>query len=467
VTQTAGREASGQQGVPNLKEPGRTGEALALALVFLVAAGIRLWRLDRIPPVVNGDETGSIIHPWEILLGHLRLFDLTHDLSVPALVFYLKALTISALGTQHSLLAVRFTTAAFSLLALALFYIILRRQVSALAAVTATLLFGTSYWYLNFSRLAWIAVDNVFFGLAFYLALTKTLEVRQARYAALTGVLAGLVAMNYMGGRIYLLAGALLYLPYLLRDSRKFLPLAAVMLITFAVVVSPLAATVRAHPDDYLRRAQTKSIFSLDEPYYGYQPQELGNILRHQVAYAARGFVLFDPAVSSEWVENPRLLPYKKPAVSLLVVVLFYLGFVGALPDGKGIFFLLVYVLNIVILQLPSTHIPSWSRAIGVLPAIYFFAGHGIDWLLVSTQRVARRLQPLVVGALLVAAVAASVYNVTVYWTWVRSERFAEAQSPAVPVTEMPAWQTGQLEQLRSGRGAFSIYEWQGMPHRQ
>jgi hypothetical protein len=179
------------------------------------------------------------------------------------------------------------------------------------------------------------------------------------------------------------------------------------------------------------------------------------------LAYTVRGFLLFDPEVSSEWLENKRLLPFEKPAVNLLVVVLFYVGIFGALRRRKGTFFLLIYLLNIALLQLLAAYPPSWSRAIGVLPALYYFAGWGIEQISLLGPRVREPVRRFVPVMIVILVLSAGFSDVKVYWDWIRGEDFAQAQEPAIKVDELARWQQLQLEELERGHKAFSIYEWQ------
>lgn len=436
-------------------------EALILGIIFLLAAGLRLWQLGEIPATINGDETGSLVHSWQLVLGQIPPFTLTHDYSVPALIFIPKALMINILGVNNSLIAVRLSTSLFSILGLFMFYLILRKDASFYSAILATLLFSSSYWYLNFSRISWIAVDSVFFGLLFYYLLDTALIKQRSVYAILAGVAATFVWMNFSGGWIYLLAGMLVILPKLIKLRKKIAQTVVIVGVTFAITSSPMIKTVSTNPEKYFSRTRSRSIFNLTSAYYGYQAQDIVGIMGHQLEYALRGFLLFDPEVSNEWVENKRLMPYMKPAINIIVAVMFYVGIAIALLKRKGSFFLLVYILNIAILQLLSVYTPGWSRAIGVLPAIYYFAGLGIEHISTLSTRLRKPMARVMPALLLIVSLILAAYDVTVYWDWIQGEDFAEAQEPAIKVNEFARWQSMQLEGLEEGNKPFSIYEWQ------
>jgi len=196
-------------------------ETISLVIFFVFVLAIRIWNIGNIPSVVNGDEMGSIVHPYQIIAGKLSLFQLTHDYSVPALVYYPKAFLTLLLGINQGLVAARVVTVMFSLFALIVFYIIVRKEFGFIPSFFSTVLFSSSYWFLNFSRLSWTAVDNVFFGLLFYYFLILSFKKGKWFFFVLSGVSASLVFMNYMGGRIYLLAGLILGLIFFVSKKQQ------------------------------------------------------------------------------------------------------------------------------------------------------------------------------------------------------------------------------------------------------
>jgi hypothetical protein len=430
--------------------------------VLLLAAGLRFWRLGEIPSTINGDEIGSIVHPWQFILGQIQGFTLTHDLSVPALVYIPKVLMQNILGMENALIAARVATGIFSLLGLLMFYHVLRKDVSLFAALMAVLLFSFSYWHMHFSRISWIAVDSLFWGLLLYALLRHAIENRLPGYGLLAGVVAAIVAMNYMGGWIFLFAGGFYALSKMRKPDRRLVQTLVVCAATFTIVFSPMLKTLLTQTGKYSSRASSRSIFNLKAPYYGLEVDDVQGILRHQLEYAARGFLLFDGEVSNEWTENKRLIPPETPAVNILVQGLFYIGLIIALRRRKGYFFILVYIFNFILLQLMSVYIPSWSRAIAVLPVLYYFASIGIDEISRLGARLEERVRWVLPSLVLLSVMTAAVYDGKVYWDWIQSETFTKAQRPAIEVSESAQWMRKQYEWVAAGNWPFTIYEWQG-----
>ncbi|RJR25945.1 hypothetical protein C4578_00580 [Candidatus Microgenomates bacterium] len=435
-----------------------------LIFVFGFALFIRIWKLTETPSVINGDEQGSLVHPWQIILGQLKPFDLTHDGSIPAIVYYPKALFVVLLGIENSLLAARLVSVIFSMGALILFYLILLKEFSRWTSAVATLFFASSYWLLNFSRLSWISVDGLFWGLFFYFLQQKALLSGQLRYYALSGFVASLVAANYMGTRIYLLAGIFLLITQVFKKKKKALYNFLIFILVFVLSSLPLINSVIKSKEKFLLRANTLSVFNISSDYYGIRPADFSKILSHQVIYTFRGFALFDGRVSGEGFENKRLIPLGKSAVSPAIIILYYVGLALAIKRKRSSFWLFILVINFLLVQVLSVYIPAWARGIGVLPSIYYFVACGLEEILVIVKK--KGLTFFVFG-LLVLFIVIPYGDFQTYWQWVKSEEFVQFQEPAVKMIEYEDWQKLQWRWMSGARHPFTHYQWQDKSFRE
>lgn len=436
-------------------------EIISLILFFVFALLIRVWNIESIPSVINGDEMGSIVHPYQIITGKLSLFQLTHDYSVPALIYYPKAFLIILLGINKGLLAARLTTAMFSLLVLFIFYVIVRKEFGFIPSLFSTVLFSSSYWFLNFSRLSWTAVDSVFFGLLFYFFLILSFNKGKWLFFVFSGVSASLVFMNYMGGRIYLLGGFILGLKYLFQKNGTQKYKLFIIVGIFLLTSLPFIKVIFSDFDKYFLRAKSISVFNLNSSYYNLKPNNLKGILLHQFKYSTDGFFLFKKEVSFEGIENHRLLPLGEPAVNYFTVILFYLGLIFSVVRKKGLFFWLIYLFNIIFLQIPSIYIPSWSRAIGVLPVIYYFSALGMQEIILICKKLIKNINYPIVLSLALVVLIFTINDLKTYWKWVVSDEFLSSQEPAVKISELKEWQKCQYQEIREGRSIIITYDWQ------
>jgi len=436
---------------------GMKKEYLLLIAVLCFAFLIRVYSLGSFPQVVNGDETISILHPFQMMKHTVSIFDRSSDGHGLIIIYAPKLLMLLLFGFEHSLLAVRLVTVLFSVGVLVIFYIQVRRYFTSSVSLLATFLFATSYWFLNFSRISWINVDGLFFGLFFYFSLEKAVKTQKIIWAVVAGIMAGIVLMHYMGIRIYLLTAGVVFLPQL-RWSRQTVCLVLAGFISTLIVSLPVINQMLNEGDAYTSRARVVSIFHQKENYYDYAPNDFRGILMHQVEYVSRGFLLFDGKVSSEGaVENKRYMPFETPAVNRVVHLLFSIGFMAGLVKWKHPFFLLTYLLSIVLLQIPTVYVPNWSRAIGILPAIYFFTAYGIDLLL----KLQKRYGKAVIVTISTVIIIAGINDIKIYWKFITSSSFLEAQGPALSIAELPAWQKAEFKWIENKHGPFSIYDWE------
>ncbi len=79
--------------------------ALLLAMILLVAFGLRVWHLGSIPPTLSGDEGSFGVGALNVLKGEIRNPFTTGWEGVPTLSFYVSAPTIKLLG--NTIFAVR------------------------------------------------------------------------------------------------------------------------------------------------------------------------------------------------------------------------------------------------------------------------------------------------------------------------------------------------------------------------
>ena len=437
-------------------------EKFFIFLVFVFSLSLRLWKLDVVPAVINGDESESIISAVKIFLHkNAGPFELAHDLSVSYIAFYPKVIVLAVLGLEHSLLAVRLSTALMSLMSLVVFYLLLRLWAQRLTAGLMTLAFSCSYWFLNFSRLSWIAMDSVFWGLCLLLFTERMFKKNEKKYFFLNGLFSALTLYNYMGGRIYVVAVSLALFWWLIfqkevRFPNKLKRIGLYFLVVF-VLFLPQLSQILKHSQAYSLRARSLWVFGRQEEYYNLHPNNFFKILLHQIEYSVRGFLLFDPSVSAEGIENQRLIPPHRGAVDWLTVAFFWVGLCVSLTKGrKKTLWLTIYFLNILLLQIPSVFVPSWSRALPVLPIVYLFAGVGVEEL---CRKLCKRstLGTIILSLIFICF---SLKNVQIYWCWVVSDKFKSAQQPTITLDELERWQDAQITWMNAGKLPFTFYEW-------
>jgi 4-amino-4-deoxy-L-arabinose transferase-like glycosyltransferase len=187
-------------------------DALLLALLVGIGAGLCFHQLDRLPPRTNSDEYTTAVEIFEILHGTgppLFGFDWK---PMPALTTHATALIMRVVGP--SLVALRLFSVLLGLLAAVLLYVVLRRQCSALVAFAAGLVLVSNPWFLNFARSGWenghIGTYWLLFTCCFLAALNA--PRRSWLYCAGAGVGLALSLYGYFSGRLLLVCWALFFL---------------------------------------------------------------------------------------------------------------------------------------------------------------------------------------------------------------------------------------------------------------
>ena len=185
------------------------GSRLALTVaVLLLAAALRIWQLDSLPPGLYYDEAGHLLSAQSIGRdGHLPAY-FTWGQGNEPLLAYLTAINLAILGPVSW--AGRLVTAWAGLLSIASTVragreLFPRRAVG----VVAGLVVATLFWHVNLSRYGiqpmlagWLAPASV-------AALWAALRTGRRRYYALLGVCLGLGLLGYVAFRVFLLVPAL------------------------------------------------------------------------------------------------------------------------------------------------------------------------------------------------------------------------------------------------------------------
>lgn len=397
----------------------RQKDLLALLLILLVSASLRLWQLDRVPPGLFGDEAVNGLDALDAIAGRARVF-YPANFGREGLHILLLTPFINALGPTP--LALRLPSAIAGILTAVATYWLGREMLTrtrysgTLAPLVAALLLSVSYWHVHFSR---FGIRGVFTPLAAALAFAAFWhgENRIARVSGLggspfrdgpiwgwlilSGVFLGAGVHFYTASRlvplfvvaflvvqplmVWLVArlradGAEISHPPLV--SRAFWPHVA-MGVAAIVVFTPLGAYFLQNPGSFAQRASAVSL--LNAEVAGTSPLErLADAAGANVAQ----FFLPGAGDRAQFYNDPG-----RPVFGLLTGVLALAGiavcvWMGARGSSPGLFLLLWFPMMLLPAFLAVDRFPTLPRALGVLPGVYFFPALAIAAL---SQILARR----------------------------------------------------------------------------
>ncbi|MBI2911207.1 MAG: glycosyltransferase family 39 protein [Chloroflexi bacterium] len=360
---------------------------LTFAAILLLAAALRLYGLDRIPPGLYHDEAYNGLDAQAVLAGNLPIFFEANHGRQP-LFIYLQAGAVALLGPTRE--ALRGTSAVVGILTVFSIYFLARelapdasraRRLGLLAAGLLAVL----YWHVHFSRTG-------FRPILFPLVVTWSLyffwrAYRRGRWRdyALAGVGVAAALYTYTAGALLpVLLGAFGLAHVLQRDegSRRLARGLLLLYATALVVAAPLLLFYASRPEMALGRPAFVSVFNPDYAAQGPVVTAAQNLLRsagmffwegdHNWRHNVSGWPLLDPLSQALLVAGIALAAWRwrEPAHQLLLLT-------------AGIM-LLPTVFS-------AEEVPHASRAYGMLPAVAVLMALGAEAVLHGTQGFVRR----------------------------------------------------------------------------
>jgi len=239
---------------------------LFLTLIMVIASGLRLWQLGKVPSSPDWDEVALGYNAYSILETgkdeygkFLPIVLRSFDDYKPALYTYLAIPSVVVLGLN--VVAVRLPSAIFGILTiLATFFLVKELFKKNSLALLASFLLAISPWHIQFSRVAFEANVGVAlntFGILFFLKAFK-----KPWFLSLSALMLGFSLHVYQSEKVFvpLLITILIYAfrKEFFLIKKKYI---YASLIIFAVICLPLILFTLTNKDA-LSRAKTVSIFS-------------------------------------------------------------------------------------------------------------------------------------------------------------------------------------------------------------
>lgn len=382
--------------VERQRVPGEGWFLTAATLVLVVAAGIRLFMLQDVPPGLSQDEVLNADIAELIRQGQNALF-FREGFGHEPMYHYLAAPFRPLLGDNF--LAIRLPSVYLGLLLVALTMGWVRRDFGPVAGLVTGAGLAISWWPVVFSR---IGLRPILEPLLLVLAAWFW-----RRRPWLAGLFLGLSMYSYTAARAMFLlpAGLALYLLIFGRkhqDFREELKSSLVVLVAGLVISMPLFLTLWADPSLQQRVDQ------LGDPLSELLNGQVGPVLRLSVATLGVFSVKGDP----RWTYSIPGRPFFDP----LTAMFFFGGFILSVSRWRqtNYVFVLLWLLVGVLPSAITPQAPSTIRIIGALPIVYLFPGLAISWLYKRAypafgRSVRTRLHPGIVRVGLIAVLVGLV----------------------------------------------------------
>ncbi len=390
-------------------------EWIALIAILLVAAFLRFYRLDAVPPGLTHDEADFVYDAITVYNGARPLYIAKVGYQAEPFMHYASSLIMTIAGPNH--LAVRLTSALFGMLLVGLVFVWTRMTFGPPVALTTAAFLTVGYWAVATSRFAIRAEPTaslatlaaIFFWLGMELPGAPVSWKRGWNAIWWVGFALSMAASIYVyeaprvTWAVYPAFAALLAItqPRLLRRHGWKLALAL-------VVAGLLALPLLTHPMAWNR------VGHLTGPLEAARGGSLGPLVKNVLAVLGMFNVRGDPFVTYNIPGRPVFDP--------LTGTLFVIGVALCLwrwrrpAAGFSLLWLLIGAAPAMLSELHSATL----RAIVAQPAAYIFPGvalaEAVAWFIHRRQTWARTLLPVTLGVVLVGEGALTAQTYFIRW---------------------------------------------------
>ena len=378
-----------------------------MALILAGAAAVRVWHLGTTPYGISGDEANVGLEAERALReGWIGPYS-PYGGGQPTGVLYLTALSLGTFGKSFA--ALRLVPALAAILTVVGVYAITRRHVGRLAAVVAAILLAGSSWAIHFSHFAIPVGVWPLVGVAVAGSLLEALRSGSRAWWAAAGVIAASGVYVYDAHNVFLALLAVFLVGVAIARRRSLRPLVtgvALMVVAFVLVALPMMRWVAEHPNDYLGRSRTYSVFEHQ------QWQSLDGI-GPKARFLAERYVDYWDAVCCHPVPDAPDGTGTAPLAPRAFLVLAGCGVLLGLLRRRGAF---VPLATLVVVAMPLANVVSEGgvarRAFVMLPFLAMLAGVGTAELFsLASSLGLRRPARLTVTATLAVLVGVLAYR--------------------------------------------------------
>lgn len=404
-------------------------ELLAVALLTVLAAFLRIYRLSEIPDGFHGDEAWNGIDALRILdEGWIGAYT-PGALGNMTGAIYLTALTIWLLDA--SIFSVRFSMALFGIAAVPATHLLLRLGFGRWVALFGASVLAVSYWHMHFSRMGFQLVSLPLVATVAGVALLWAMRTKSHWRWLAAGAVLGLIPYTYLAFPSFFVAaaGTLAIYLFLKRDQLSDTVISLALYALGAIIVStPFLLFLFDNWDVYIHRTSMASVFRSN------QYPRVGDVAEKATFFATRAWeslTLLARQLKSDGVDGTG----GASPLDFGMAALAYLGLALSIRKWRSppyLFAALVVILAILaqVFALPESG--TLRRSIAAVPFIAGLAAIGaISIVRLFQRRFGTEGRNIALAVVALTLLASSVWNVRYY--------FGElAQSPTIRFTFVP-----------------------------
>jgi len=344
----------------------RLYELLAVAGLTCLAACLRFYALDRLPPGLYHDEAFNGLDALRVLQGERPIYFAANNGREP-LFIYLVAASIALWGRTPG--AIRFVSACVGTLTVPATYLMAKEMFGRRTGFLTAALMAITFWPLNLSRIGFRAVAMPLFTALTLWSFWRGWRRNSPRAMIAAGLFCGLGFYTYLASRFTIAVWALLGAYALLKrrgEWRKLVPFA----LTALLVTAPLLCYGMGHYEAFLKRAGQISVFASE--ISGGDPW--GTLLRQGI----RSALMF--VYRGDFIPRHNM-PYR-PVFGPLIAPFFVVGLalsLGQLRRGAAHAFTLAWLGIMLLPTALAEGAPHFLRAVGVLPVACVLPALGLE----------------------------------------------------------------------------------------
>jgi hypothetical protein len=348
------------------------------ALLLLVAAFLRLYRLGELPQDLHGDMASHGLQALALLRGQAEGIVALGWADIP-MTGFLPAALLMRLSGDTGMVGLGLASALGGVLTVWGLYIWLNETLGRRVALIGAALLAVSYTHIHFSRIAEY-MDPMPFAVWSLAMLAIGLRRRQSLPFVLSGLFLAAACLMYYAGRVTLVIVAL-FLLYLLLVERRLLWAnrrgLLWLALSAAIALGPMLLLILLEPAGWLQRSSEVWVFNppvLEHSRHKYGVESVAQIMAEQ---ARRSLLMFNRSIdSSTQFGLPR--PLVDPITGPLVV----LGMAYALAHlRRWSMGLLAIALGTVVVvgSIFTDNPPFWPRLVFVLAPAMGLAALAVD----------------------------------------------------------------------------------------
>ncbi len=400
-----------------------------LLVILAIAGFFRLSQIESMPGGLFPDEAANGQDAILILQGeHAPFFE--KGLGREALYFYLLAVSTAIFGI--GVWQIHLVSALIGILTVLAVWLLAKKLFNNKIAFLTSFFLAVSTWHVTLSRTGFRAILIPLLSCLFFYFLYSTykepIKKKRILWAVLSGISLGLGFYTYIAFRAIVgIIGLLAIILFLIKKQvfKKFWKEILIGLIAMFLVLSPLIIYFIDHPGSFTGRAGCVSIFSQD--------LNKGDVLGTFLEVCKKTFWMFFTEGDLNWRHNVSGFSMLNPLIGL-----FFASFIFACPIiflkekiweiknlknklwkyFKYIFLIIWFGAMLGPEILSAEGIPHGLRAIGAIPAVFFFPAIMINffWQKINSLIGSKNNKIFLAATFGILLLSSLLYNYTLYF---------------------------------------------------